>query len=60
MYLSLYKNKVGDSGAQALAGALRVNGVMTTLWLRGNNINKNGKKGLREAVQGREGFDLSI
>ena len=62
--LWLSENAIGEKGAEALAGALRVNArinaVLTMLVLIGNNINKNGKKELREAVQGREGFDLSI
>ena len=58
--LNLYNNKVSDAGASALGNALRVNAVLTTLNLGGNNINENKTKQLRDAVQGREGFDLDL
>ena len=59
-FLDLGGNSIGDVGAEALAGALRVNGVLTHLDLEFNNINQKGKSQMREAVQGRKGFNLEI
>ena len=53
-------NKIGDAGAAALADALRVNGALTTLILNGNQIGADSESKLREAVQGRSGFDLKV
>ena len=58
--LSLYGNSIADAGAEALAGALHVKAVLTTLFLNGNNIKENGSNQLRDAVQGRVGFNLYL
>ena len=54
--LILDRNKIGDAGAAAVADALRVNGALTELALRGNQIGEDAKSKLRKAVQGRSGF----
>ena len=48
--------------ARSAAGyrALQAAVVLTTLYLFKNNINEKGKKQLRDAVQGRQGFDLEV
>ena len=48
----------------AIANAQQVNAVLTTLNLwrgpGGNDFKKNSKSKLRDAVQGRAGFDLEV
>ena len=58
-FLDLERNKIGDAGAEAIAAMLRTNRSLTELWLR-NEIGDAGKKALREAVAGREGFKLEV
>ena len=48
---------IGDDGAAALAEALRSNTTLAELHLeQGNDISKQGKQLLRDAVAGRQGF----
>mgnify|MGYP006216105469 CR=1 FL=1 len=50
---------IGDDGAAALAEALRSNTSLTVLDLRPNDgIGEQGKQLLRDAVAGREEFEL--
>lgn len=49
---------IGDDGAAALAEALRSNTTLTKLDLEVNGIGEQGKQLLRDAVAGREGFQL--
>ena len=57
--LILYKCGIGDDGAAALAEALRSNTSLTQLNLNLNDgIGEQGKQLLRDAVAGRQGFDL--
>ena len=63
--LDLRGNKIGDNwledaGAEAIAAMLRTNRSLTYLELSGNEIGNAGKKALRKAVEGREGFALFI
>jgi len=52
---------IGDDGAAALAEALRPNTSLTKLYLYGNNgIGVQGKQLLRDAVKGRQGFELRV
>ena len=58
-YLSLRDCGIGDDGAAALAEALRSNTSLTTLVIIDRNpIGEQGKQLLRDAVAGRQGFDL--
>jgi hypothetical protein len=47
-------------GAQAIAGALRVNGALTKCDLRGNCMGEEGEASIRDAVQGKTGFLLHL
>ena len=58
--LILGSNQLGDAGAEAIAAMLRTNRSLTLLWLAANKIGDAGKQALREAVEGREGFDLRL
>ena len=44
-------NAIGDSGATAIAGALKSNTVLTTLHLRGNDIGDSGAAAITEALK---------
>ena len=59
-YLDLIDCGIGDDGAAALAEALRSNTSLTELDLRSNGISWQGKQLLRDAVAGREGFELQL
>jgi Ran GTPase-activating protein (RanGAP) involved in mRNA processing and transport len=51
-YLRLDNNKyIGAEGAKAIAEALKVNAVVTTLFLTGNNIKDEGAKAIAEALK---------
>jgi len=56
--LFLTENKIGDEGANAIAKAIPTNSSLTTLSLGRNNIGDAAKQSLRDAVRGRQGFDL--
>ena len=59
--LFLFNNQLGDAGAEAIAAMLRTNRSLTKLVLTGNDkIGDAGNKALREAVEGREGFNLHL
>ena len=58
--LNLNRNQLGDAGAEAIAAMLRTNRSLTKLVLRDNKIGNAGNKALREAVEGREGFELEF
>ena len=58
--LELYRNNIGDEGAKAIGGALAVNGVLTNLNLLFNSLGDEGEKAIRDAVSGREGFELEM
>ena len=47
-------------GIKAIADALRVNASMTRLEVSSNNLGEGGKAALREALQGRSGFELLL
>ena len=50
--LRLDSNSIGDDGAKAIAEALKVNAVLTSLDLRYNNIRVDGaSKAIAEAVK---------
>ena len=52
---------IGDDGAAALAEALRSNTSLTVLNLKDNvGIGEQGKQLLRDAVAGRQGFELEL
>ena len=59
-HLELYGNSIGDEGAKALAAAVAASGSLTFLELRYNNIGNAAKQLLRDAVQGRQGFELKV
>jgi len=59
-YLRLEGNKIGDAGAEAIAAMLRTNRSLTGLNLQENKIGNAGKKAVREAVEGRKGFNLVL
>ena len=58
--LVLFDNYIGEEGAAALASALRVNGVLTSLDVSYNSLGDEGKGAIRDAVSGREGFELEM
>jgi len=59
--LNLSYNQLGDAGAEAIAAMLRTNRSLTSLVLNSNKkIGDAAKKAVREAVEGREGFELFI
>ena len=58
--LALSYNQLGVAGAEAIAAMLRTNRSLTDLYLVGNKIGDAGKKAVREAVEGREGFSFFI
>jgi len=58
--LWLFNNQLGDAGAEAIAAMLRTNRSLTALYLQDNKIGAAGKKVVREAVEGRKGFELEL
>ena len=59
--LVLEHNQIGNEGAQALAEAVSVSGSLVYLNLNYNdNIGNAAKQSLRDAVQGRQGFELLV
>ena len=53
-------NSIGPEGAKAIAEALKVNAVLTKLYLHNNNLGDAGEKAVREAVKDRSGFELEL
>jgi hypothetical protein len=58
--LLLGGNQLGVAGAEAIAAMLRTNRSLTLLYLTENRIGGAGKKAVREAVEGREGFQIEF
>ena len=58
--LNLRSNSIGAEGAKSVADALGVNGSLTSLDIRDNALGESGVAALREAVNGRDDFDLII
>ena len=59
--LNLYGCGIGDEGAKALAAGVASSGSMAALNLDWNpNIGYAARQSLRDAVQGRQGFDLRV
>ena len=59
--LHLEGNNIGDEGAKAIAEALVSSGSMSSLDLNVNsNVGGAAKQSLRDAVQGRQGFQLRV
>ena len=57
--LNLVINSMGADGAKAIAEALKVNPVLTKLYLQGM-LGEAGKKALGDAVKDRSGFELGV
>ena len=53
-------NSIGADGAKAIAEALKVNPVLTKLYLWSNNLGEAGKKAVQDAVKDRNGFELTL
>jgi len=66
MVVSMGKDSDGDikmidmSGVKALADGLAVNAELTALDLCWNQLGREGKQVLEQAVKGRSGFDLKV
>ena len=58
--LALGLNSIGNDGAKAIAEALKVNPVLTKLYLYNNNLGEAGEKAVRDAVKDRSGFVLEL
>ena len=56
--LNLFYNNLGPEGGVAMAKALEVNAVLKKCDLRYNGMGEEAKAALREAVKGKEGFEL--
>jgi len=56
--LILWGNWIGDESATALAEAIRTSGSMAKLFLNDNDVTAAAKQSLRDAVQGRQNFQL--
>ena len=48
--LDLFQNNIDDGGTEALASAMRVNGVLNTLYIRENFIGAEGAKAIGGAL----------
>ena len=58
--LDLRENELGKEGGIAIAEALKVNAVMKKCDLQCNDLGDAEKKMLRDAVSGRESFELLV
>ena len=58
--LGLAMNQIGDVSAKAIAEALVSSGSMATLWITNNRFGDAAKQSMRDAFQGRQGFDLQV
>ena len=58
--LSLHNNDIGRHGAKAIAALCTVCASLTKILVQGNKLGDEGGKLLREAVQGREDFELEL
>ena len=57
--LWLSSNRIGDEGAKALAAGVAFSGSMATLYIGGNTFGDAAKQSLRDAVRGRQGFEMN-
>ena len=53
-------NNIGAQGTIAIAEALKVNAILTKLWLGGNYWGDAGGEAVRDAVKDRSGFVLMV
>ena len=58
--MDLSVNSIGDDGAKAIAEALKVNAVLTKLYLNYNDMGEAGKQAVQDAVKDRSGFVLEL
>ena len=58
--LLLYGNGITVTGAESVAAYLAVTASLTVLDVRYNRLGEDGEVLLRQAVQGRSGFDLKM
>ena len=58
--LDLYNNSIGAEGAVAIGEALKLNGSLTSLDVRANNLDDASKGQLRDIVKDRSGFELQV
>ena len=56
--VNLFKNRIGDSGAEAIAEALRVNQQIRTMHLSHNMITATGFKALHAVVKSKDGAHI--
>ena len=58
--LYLRWNNIGTAGGKALADALKVNAVLRKLAVQANCFGEEEKQELRDVVEDREWFDLTV
>ena len=58
--LDLPSNKIGPSGAKAIAALCAARASLTKLNAAWNSMGEEGKAALRNAVEGRAGFELKL
>ncbi len=58
--LVLWRNGITVTGAESVAAYLAVTAELTALDVRYHRLGEDGEALLRQAVQGRSGFDLKI
>lgn len=58
--LDLSGKGIGPEGGMVVAGLVPVMTSLTSLDVRWNEMGKNGKAALQEAVKGRDGFSLRL
>ena len=58
--LNLELNSLGPEGGKAIAEALETNAVLTKIDVRANSLDEAAKQSVRDAVSGREGFELLV
>ena len=58
--LDLSYNNLQSEGGKALASALEVNKVLTKLDLQNNRLGAKGAQPVRDAVSGRDAFELLV
>ena len=49
--MDLGENRIGDEGARALVGALKINKMLTSLNLSGNIIGEEGARVIAQAAE---------
>ena len=55
-----HRNLIGAQGTIAIAEALKVNAILTKLWLGGNYWGDAGGEAVRDAVKDRSGIFLMV